>query len=233
MNQLKTYIKGLIHLFFPHLCISCSNVLTHEEEELCYRCLSRLEPARYSDFEDNEIVQIFEGRVPIRYGTAGFKYHKEGILQRLIFQLKYHGHKKIGKILGAEMGFCLKNTEFQNIDYIIPVPLHPKRQRKRGYNQAEWIAKGLSLALNIRVNTDILHRQVHTSSQTKKNRIQRFENVQEIFKVMGKDEDIADKHILLTDDVITTGSTLEACANALISRFPSVKLSIACLAKAD
>ncbi len=123
-------------------------------------------------------MHIFEGISPIYFATTGFQYHKSGVLQQLIFKLKYHHHREIGYILGKIMGEALENTDFQSVDYIIPVPLHPKKQQKRGYNQSEWIAKGIAKVLKKKVRTDVLIRQVNTASQTKKNRMQRYENVQ-------------------------------------------------------
>ncbi|PID92829.1 MAG: hypothetical protein CSA94_02700 [Bacteroidetes bacterium] len=129
MNWLKKYTRGLLHLFFPNTCLLCSKPLFLEEKTVCYRCVSELEPSRIVDFSDNEITQLFEGKVPIVSAFTGFRYHKLGKLQQLIFQLKYHHHKEIGMILGREMGHALENTPFASVDYIIPVPLHPKKQR--------------------------------------------------------------------------------------------------------
>lgn len=232
LKRLQTYKESCLHLFFPKTCLACAQPLLHNEKTLCYRCISQVEPSRYTDFIDNEIVHIFEGRVPICFATAGFRYHKEGLLQQLIFQLKYHYHKEIGKILGREMGYALENTPFQTVDCLIPVPLHPKKKRKRGYNQSEWIAKGLAEALDKNMRTDVLIRKVHTASQTRKNRIERFENMQQVFAVKDK-TGIAGQHVLLVDDVVTTGSTLIGCAEVLRSTIENVKISIACLAKAD
>ncbi len=232
MNWLKKYTSGLLHLFFPNTCLLCSKPLFSKEKTVCYRCVSELEPSRIVDFSDNEITQLFEGKVPIVTAFTGFRYHKLGKLQQLIFQLKYHHHKEIGMILGREMGYALENTPFASVDYIIPVPLHPKKQRKRGYNQAEWIAKGLGEVLQKKVRTDILLRNVNTTSQTRKSRMERFENMQEVFSVIGS-EDLESKHFLLVDDVVTTGSTLVNCVETLQNTIENSQVSIVCLAKAD
>lgn len=232
MKRLEKYATGLLHLLFPKTCLICSHPLLSQEKTVCYRCIAQLEPVRYADFKDNEIAHIFEGRIPIALATAGFHYHKGGILQKLIFQLKYHYHKEIGVILGKHAGYALENTPFTEIDLLIPVPLHPKKQRKRGYNQSEWIAKGFGEALNKPVRTDILKRIVHTDSQTRKSRLQRFDNVNKVFSAISC-ADIAGKHIALVDDVVTTGSTLTACADALRDKTKNVQISIICLAKAD
>ncbi len=231
MRTLRKYGESLLHLFFPRVCIICLHPLILGEKTVCSRCVSQLEPSRHIDFKDNDIVYIFEGLVPIHLATAGFQYHKAGLLQQLIFQLKYHYHKEIGYVLGKIMGETLRNTDFKTVDYIIPVPLHPKKQRKRGYNQSEWIAKGIGEALGKKVRTDVLKRRVNTASQTKKNRMQRYENVQNVFVVRSKIS--ARKHILLVDDIVTTGSTLHACAEALLKETDNLQISIACLAKAN
>lgn len=232
MNILEKYGTGLLHLFFPKICLVCERSLLALEKTVCYRCINSLEKGRYTNFRDNEIIHIFEGSVFVKYATAGFRYHKGGLLQELIFQLKYHHHKEIGVILGREMGYQLENTEFSTIDAIIPVPLHPRKLRKRGYNQAEWIAKGIAEALDKDVQTDWLKRVVNTTSQTKKNRAERFTNMEEVF-VVNKNINFANKHLLLVDDVVTTGSTLSGCAEALKKSADNVQISIACLAKAD
>lgn len=232
MKLLKLWTGGLLHLFFPKTCIICARPLLQTERTVCYRCISQLEPSRHTDFSDNEVTHIFEGNIPISFATAGFRYHKGGILQQLIFQLKYHYHEEIGVILGREMGYNLENTPFQTVDLLIPVPLHLKKQRRRGYNQSEKIARGLAEALGKEVRTDVLMRSVHTDSQTSKSRMERFANMQQVFVLKNK-ENIQGKHILLVDDVVTTGSTLIGCAETLLQEAKDIKISIACLAKAD
>lgn len=232
MKFIKEYAAGLVHLVFPKTCLACSQVLLSSEKTVCYNCISKLEPSRYSNFTSNEIVHIFDGNVRIHLATAGFRYHKEGLLQQLIFQLKYHSHKEIGDILGYDMGYELRNTAFQTVDYLIPVPLHPKKQRKRGYNQSEYIARGIGKGLEKETLIDVLKRKDNTVSQTQKNRLERFENVENVFIVTNSSK-IEGKHILLIDDVVTTGSTLMSCVNALYNATQNITISIACLAKAD
>ncbi len=229
---LKKYIDAFLHLFFPNICLYCSNPLLESEETVCYRCISSLEVNRELDFRDNEVAHLFEGKVKINLATVGFRYHKKGILQKLIFQLKYHHHKEIGIILGREMTYALGNTEFSTVDYIIPVPLHPKKERKRGYNQSFFIAKEISEVLKKEVRTDILKRKTNTVSQTKKSRMERFENMENVFFITNGST-LEGKHILLIDDVVTTGSTLVNCAEILEKEVKNIQISIACLAKAD
>lgn len=232
MNQLRKYGRAFLHLFLPDTCLICGQTLIRNEKTVCYRCIAKLEPSRYNDFVDNEIAYLFEGRVPVTFATAGFRYHKEGLLQQLIFQLKYHYHKEIGQILGRELGASLENTPLESVDFIIPVPLHPNKQRKRGYNQSERIAIGIAEVLALEVRTDVLLRKKDTISQTKKSRMERFENMEDVFSVKNADS-LEGMHILLVDDIVTTGSTLIGCASALHRACKNVKISVACLAKAD
>ncbi len=229
---LKKYFDALLHLFFPAICLCCNRVLLEFEKTVCYRCICSLERNREHNFTDNEVTALFEGRVRIKMATTGFRYHKEGLLQRFVFQLKYHGHKEIGLILGKEMAFSLKNTPFATVDYIIPVPLHPKKEQKRGYNQSEYIARGISEVLERQLRLDILKRNINTSSQTKKSRLERFENMEDVFCIQNK-EGLEANHILLVDDVVTTGSTLINCVEVLQKEIKNIEISIACLAKAD
>ncbi|PVX52201.1 ComF family protein [Balneicella halophila] len=232
MRHIHRYIEGFTHLFFPDVCLTCSHPLLYGERTVCYRCISRLEPSRYNEYFDNEITHVFDGQVQIQYAFAGFHYHKEGLLQRLIFQLKYHHHKEIGVILGREIGYRLKDTVFENVDYLIPVPLHLKKKRKRGYNQSEHIARGIGEGLEKEVLTDVLIRKVHGVSQTRKSRMERFENMEKTFAVKAG-EVLRGKHVLLIDDVVTTGSTLINCVRTLQESSQDLTVSIACLAKAD
>jgi len=178
--------------------------------------------------KDNPVSKVFWGRVNIENATASYLFIKEGILQKLIHQLKYKGAKEIGFELGRHFGSELIDSEsYKNIDLIIPVPLHVKREKKRGYNQSEWIARGMVEFLEAKLELNNLVRAIETETQTKKTRFERWENVESIFNV-NYPEKLENKHVLLVDDVITTGSTLEACANALL-KIKGVKVSIATL----
>jgi len=142
-------------------------------------------------------------------------FSKKSKVQHLLHELKYHGNKDVGFMIGKLYGYDLLMSEyFKAIDFIIPVPLHPKKLKKRGYNQSEWIAKGLSISMKIPVNTNCLYRKVDSKTQTKKTRYNRWENVGMIFGLHHK-EILSNKSVLLVDDVVTTGATLEGCAQVL------------------
>ena len=175
---------------------------------------------------------LFAGRVPIFRATAFYSFHKGGIVQHLIHQLKYKGKMEIGSYLGFLFGLALLESEdFQSIDLILPVPLHPHKKQKRGYNQSEIICNGIVEGMKKQHNYNLLVRTVDTQTQTQKSRYNRWENVSQIFKVI-QPEILTGKHILLVDDVVTTGATLEAAAQTLLE-IPNTKVSIACLAYAN
>ena len=224
------FINDLIALFYPNICAACSEPLVQNEQLLCTTCRYELPKTNYHTNPDNEVAQIFWGRVPITYASAHFYFQKGGRVQELLHKLKYKGQQNIGIELGKMIGRDLRSSPFNEIDVIIPVPLHKNKKKKRGYNQSECIASGLSEALKKPLNTDTLYRIVANPTQTKKHRYERWNNVEGIFDLTDP-EKIADKHILLIDDVITTGATLEACASTLLLA-RNVKVSILALAKA-
>lgn len=196
------------------------------------KCLHDIPRTRFHLSSENKVEQLFWGRVNIEKATSYFFFRKGSRYQKLIHFLKYKGLKEIGFEIGKHFGFEMAESGyFSDVDMIIPVPLHPKKLKKRGYNQSEWIAKGFAFGLNRPVNTDILHRIVFTSTQTRKTRFERWKNVEGIFEVTEPDK-FYNKHILLVDDVITTGSTLEACAFSM-QKIPGIKISVASLGYAD
>jgi ComF family protein len=224
-------LDDFISLFFPHLCYACDDALRKNEDVLCSICLNTLPKTDFHLKEDNLVAKIFWGRANIHAATAYYYFHKGDKVQHLIHQLKYKGARKVGIFIGEQMGYELKNnTPFSSVDIIVPVPLHPKKEKKRGYNQSAMFGLGLSKGLHKPMNTKILHRRKFTETQTRKTRSERWENVESVFSVQTP-EVYAGKHILLVDDVITTGSTLEACIHAL-ETIPNVKISIAALATA-
>ncbi len=207
----------------------CGKSLYGNEEIICLKCLIHL-PETNSHLEDNnQVYQVFVGRIQLHHASAFCYYKKDSTIQKLIHQMKYHGYAHIGTFLGKLYGSKLiENPVYKNIDAIIPIPLHRKKQKKRGFNQAEKFADGLAESMNILVNTDIVTRLKESSTQTKKSRYNRWENVQEIFHVKNP-ELHKGKHLLLVDDVITTGATMEACLQAM-QVIPDVKLSVAAIA---
>jgi ComF family protein len=232
MNLRHTYLADFIALFFPHLCQACETSLLGHEEVLCTTCLYNLP---YTDFHiqtNNLVARQFWGKIPLKAGYALFHFSKGGKVQHLVHQLKYRNMPQIGNKLGELAGEQLQQHEtLKASDYIIPVPLHKSKLRKRGYNQSTCFAEGLAKALQIPVEDHNLIRTQATESQTHKSRFSRFENMKEVFAVRHP-EKLHGKHLLLVDDIVTTGSTLEACALELL-KIPGVSISIATIAYAE
>jgi len=212
--------------------MACGNNLFNNENVICTSCLFHLPKTNFHNDKDNPVSKVFWGRVKIESATAYFFYRKGGKVQQLIHQMKYKGQKEIGVFLGELYGIELNNAPgFNEIDKIIPIPLHRKKLKKRGFNQAELFASGLAKTMNKEVDTTSVVRNVATSTQTKKSRYKRWENVSDIFKL--KDPDILKgKHILVVDDVITTGATMEACVQTL-QKVPEITISVASIAFAS
>lgn len=221
-----TPIDALIGLFYPSVCAACGNTLFKWEDTVCMRCRGFLPKTGYEMNEDNPLARLFYGKVKLKAVTACFFFSKEGKVQHLIHELKYKGNADAGLFLGRELGKSIKEAPlFQGIDYLIPVPLHPQREKKRGYNQSMVIARGISEATGIPIGAEFLVRSVNTATQTRKTREERWQNVKDIFEVK-KPERLAGKYVLLIDDVLTTGATLEACALRL-SEVPGISISCA------
>lgn len=228
-------MKGLLHdlisLIYPDICQSCGNVLRKHEEAICGFCLYHLPRTNFHLQPDNPVEMLFWGRVNIHSAAACYYFHKGSRVQHLMHRFKYKNQKQIGVKIGHLYGMeLIKSPYFSTIETIIPVPLHPKKQKIRGYNQSEMFAEGLAKAFNIPVDTATLQRSFFSETQTRKSRIARWENVRSIFDV--EDKHLAGKHLLLVDDVITTGATIESCVNTLMG-IPSVKVSIAAMAIAS
>ncbi len=229
MNTINLIINGLTQLFFPHTCYGCGSDLLSAESLLCLRCLNDLPETNFAKHANNPIEKIFWGRMPVSAAMTGFYFSKHAIIQTLIHQLKYKGKKEVGIFLGKRLGMQLKDSNrFTGIDALIPLPLFPHKQKRRGYNQAEVIADGISEVFNIPVWNNIITRKIYTDSQTRKGRTDRWENVKESFALQNANA-LRDKHVLLVDDVITTGATTEACGSVLLAA-ENVQLSIAALA---
>ena len=224
-------LNGFVELFYPRLCVGCGKKLFHDERFLCVECLSSLPLALVHESEDNFVEQHLYGRPYIESATTLMIYGKESVPQRIIHEIKYHGAKELAKNMGCMLGRELKEGRFASVDMIVPVPLHPKRLKWRGYNQSEWIALGISGELNVPVRTDLVERVVETSTQTTKNAEERWTNVKGIFSLKQEvqPQELEGRHLLIVDDVITTGSTLMACA-AAFSHVKNVKISAASLA---
>ena len=221
----------LISLFYPQLCAGCNSPLVKGEEVLCLNCLADLPRTNYHFNRENPVSQLFIGRVNITMASSFCRFDKGGRLQHLLHQLKYNGNHEVGFKMGVLFGYeLIQNSLYQDIDAIIPVPLHPKKERKRGYNQSAEICKGLAQSMNRPIITGNLVRKIYTPSQTRLGRFERWENVNGIFSVK-KGDSLTGKHLLLVDDVVTTGATLEACCEPLL-KIQGVRVSIATLASA-
>jgi ComF family protein len=219
----------LADLIYPDLCFACKKNISDVNSSVCIHCQYNITPTNYHKMKDNPVSDRFWGRIKLEHASTSFVFSKGGLLQKLIHSLKYENKPDIGVELGKMYGILLVNTPpYNSVDFIIPVPLHPKKEHFRGYNQATMFAKGLSETMNIPWSESFLIRTENTETQTKKSRTDRFANVQSAFKVALPDK-IKDKHLLLVDDVITTGATLEACAVKLLD-VEGVKVSLSAIA---
>jgi ComF family protein len=224
-----SFATDFLNIFFPKVCAACGKNLITEENVICFDCLYHIPKTNFSTENENIVERLFWGRVKIEHAASYFYFTKQSAFQKLIHKLKYKNSPEIGVELGRLFGQSLRKSEFYDtIDLIVPVPLHLKRKKWRGYNQSECIAEGLSETMNIPIDESTLYRDTETETQTKKSRIARWENVDNIFKLHNPAK-FKNKHILLVDDVVTTGATLEACAHGIL-KAENAKVSIAVLA---
>ncbi|HET6558293.1 MAG TPA: phosphoribosyltransferase family protein [Prolixibacteraceae bacterium] len=221
----------LAELLFPRLCVCCGDKLIEQEQWICLHCLHHIPRTNFHLETENPVARLFYGRVKIEYATSFFYFSKGSSYQSLIYNLKYKGMKELGAEMGKHFGIdLLQSDDFSTVDLICPVPLHPRKEKKRGYNQSWWIASGMAAQMQKPLSDDNLKRVTFTETQTKKNRFERWQNVEGIFELTNP-EAYAGKHILLVDDVVTTGATIEACAQAIVSK-TDARVSIATLATA-
>jgi ComF family protein len=229
ISTFKSYVNNFSHLFFPHHCEGCGTDILQDDELLCTKCSLELPETNFINAENNPIEKIFYGRINITHAASAFYFTKDSVLQRLLIQLKYKKNQQAGIYLGKKIGEQLKSSErFNDIDVIIPLPLNPKKEFKRGYNQAKIICDGMVSVWNKPIINNAVVRTHFTETQTHQDRIHRWQNMQSVFNI-SRPKALINKHILLIDDVITTGATLEACAAAIL-KVPGTKLSIATVA---
>lgn len=222
-------IKPLLNLFFPKACLGCDQFLLANENVICTQCRHEIPLTNNHLQTDNETMNKFYGRLPLEHASSLMYFHKKGIVQDLIHNLKYRGHQEVGTLIGNWYGTELKSCEkLQSVDAIIPIPLHRKRLKKRGYNQVTSFGIALSEQLNYPFEENILERIQHTKTQTFKNLLGRNEIKSHTFQAKFSEKQ-HNKHFLLIDDVMTTGATLEAAGKALLE-IPGVKISIVCMA---
>jgi ComF family protein len=225
----KKYLDSCLHIFFPHLCEGCGADSIHPNNFLCVKCMHRLPTTGYFDIADNPVEKIFYGRLPIEKAAAAFYFTKASLVQHLISELKYKNNKAAGFFLGRMMGQYLANTtRFETVDLLIPLPLHPLKEHLRGYNQAQIICAGIQSCWKKPIENNALKRAYFRETQTQQNRVSRWQNMEGIFE-MAAPELVKNRHVLLVDDVITTGATLEAAGTALLSA-NGTRLSIAAAA---
>jgi len=222
-------LKNIFNLFFPELCLICNKSLIVQDQFLCFLCRFDLPITNFCEWSSNEVEKSFYGRVDIVAATSLLYFTRKGNVQKLIHQLKYKKQQKIGIFLGNWLGQSMQNSNrFKNLDYIIPVPLHKNKMKKRGYNQVTTFGKCLSNKLKVPFLENILVRISGSKTQTLKNRLDRSKNLNEKFELMDKTI-LKNKHILLIDDIITTGATLEACCIQLYDA-KNIKISVATMA---
>jgi len=223
------YLKDLFYLFYPSICSNCSEQLLQNEKVICTFCRHDLPLTNFTSYTKNKVSAIFFGRVTIEKAYSLLLFRKEGITKNLIHDLKYKGNEAVGVFFGNWLGeILMKNKEFSTVDIIVPVPIHLKRKKIRGYNQVTKFGERLSTYLNIPFIEDVLVRQSSTKTQTLKARFERFNDLETKFLVTNTTQ-FKGKHVLIIDDVITTGATLEACARALL-KTPDIKISILTMA---
>jgi ComF family protein len=229
MSYIYDLWDDLLSLLFPRLCYACGSHLMRNESLICTECYVVIPRTNYHNEADNPVAQLFWGRCLIEKAAAFSYYNKGSRIRNLIHNLKYKGIREIGYELGRIYGLSLETSGFtSDIDLIIPVPLHPAKKRIRGFNQSETISLGIADVVNLPVDVKSLARTTVSATQTKRSRYERWTNVEGIFNVI-EPEAIIGKHILLVDDVITTGSTIESCTNELL-KIEGVKVSVAALA---
>lgn len=229
---MKEWFSSFFSLFFPRCCLVCSGPLAKGEECLCTRCNIELPRTDYHRVKDNLVEQLFWGKIPLERATAYFFYRRGSDFRHILYQLKYGDQKEIGEVMGRYMAAeLLSSGFFEGIDVIIPVPLHKKKQKQRGYNQSEWIARGVSVITSIPIDISSVVREKNTGTQTRKSVFERWENVDGIFRLYAP-ERFTGKHVLIIDDVLTTGATTVACASAFETA-TGVRISILALSVAE
>lgn len=217
----------LINLFYPNLCAGCNEPLPTGNTVICVACRMQLPYTKFDSLKNNPVIKAFWGRVELESATALLYYQKHTVVQKLLHALKYKNRDDVAKAFGSEMAELIsQKEEIKNCDALVPVPMHWSKLKSRGYNQAEILADEMSKLLGKPVNNNLIKKEIFTNSQTHKGRLDRWRNSEENF--VGLKSNL--KHIVLIDDVITTGATLESCANAILKANPEIKISVLAMA---
>jgi ComF family protein len=227
MTILSEIKDSFLHLLFPHLCAGCGSDSLDATNLLCLRCLAALPETNFEIHQNNPLEKKFWGRIPLTAAAAHFYFTRESLAQQLIHQFKYRGNKDLGLQLGKMMGHSLNQSYRFRPDALVPLPLYPARERRRGFNQSEVLCRGIAEELQLPVLNNVIARPHHTETQTRKGRIERWKNIEGKF-ILTDPSSIVGKHLLLIDDVITTGATLESCGTELL-KIENTRLSVACL----
>lgn len=218
---------SLLHMLFPNVCAGCGNDMISGRTVLCLKCIDAMPETNFEWHSGNPVEKKFWGRLPLANATAQYYFTRESLMQTLMHEFKYRGNKDLGRQLGRMMGDNIGRSGRFRIDALIPLPLFETKERRRGFNQAAILCEGIAETLKIPVVNDAIIRSAHTDTQTKKGRIDRWLNMEGRF-VLNNAAALAGKHVLLIDDVVTTGATLEACG-AELQKAGNVLLSIATL----
>lgn len=231
LSRLTEYPIDFYRLFFPKICGGCDIALAKGEHHLCLHCRTELPFTNFENIKDNPVEKLFHGRVNIEFATSLFFFSQTERVQNILHNIKYNEQKELAIFIGKIFGERLQNNSYLNsVNTIIPVPLHPQKEHLRGYNQSALFAEGINEVLNLDIQENNLVRIVNTSTQTKKSRLERIDNMDKAF-ALKEPEQLNNKHVLLIDDVLTTGATLEACAQSLKEQ-ANCKVSIATIAYA-
>ncbi len=229
LNHIKQYASDAIHLFYPHVCIGCGTDVIEHKQVLCAQCFSDLPVTDYFRYANNPVERLFAGRILVQSGGSAFYFTKKSILQNVMHEIKYRGNTEAALFVGKQAGIALQQSNrFEDVDMIVPMPLSHRRLQQRGYNQSAIIAQGMAGIIKKPVENQVAIRKLNTETQTHKSRTSRWQTMQFAFAINDR-EALQGKHVLLVDDIVTTGATLEACGEVLLS-VAGVKLSIATVA---
>lgn len=221
-----TVVDDILQVLFPSTCACCGQVLVKGERQVCLACLMDMAPTMYSAVRDNPVERMLLGRIDIDAATAIYHFHKDNVARKMVHAMKFHGNSELCRLMGRQMGLeLLRSARFDDVDVLVPVPLHWLRRMKRGYNQSELLCRGIAEVMPREVNVTAVVRHRYTRKQSRRKGAERADNVAGAFRVRHADE-LVGRHVLLVDDVLTTGATLSACAEA-IATVPGVKISVA------